>query len=54
MLNNGLPIPAIGFGTWQIPEGDDAKNAVLSALENGYRHVDTAKIYENEKVLAMA
>jgi len=49
MLNNGLPIPAIGFGTWQIPEGDDARNAVLSALENGYRHVDTAKIYENEK-----
>ena len=49
MLNNGLSIPEIGFGTWQIPEGDVAKNAVLTALEDGYRHIDTAKIYENEK-----
>lgn len=53
MLNNGLSIPEIGFGTWQIPEGDVAKNAVLTALEDGYRHIDTAKIYENEKALAM-
>ncbi|MFW2135736.1 aldo/keto reductase [Chryseobacterium sp. TY4] len=49
VLNNGLEIPEIGFGTWQIPDGDDVKNAVLFALENGYTHIDTAKIYENEK-----
>ncbi|MDV3627256.1 aldo/keto reductase [Elizabethkingia anophelis] len=54
MLNNGLSIPEIGFGTWQIPEGDVAKNAVLTALEDGYRHIDTAKIYENEKSIGNA
>ncbi len=49
MLSNGVSIPKIGFGTWQIPEGAEAKNAVVYALQNGYRHIDTAKIYENEK-----
>lgn len=49
ILNNGLEIPEIGFGTWQIPDGKEVKNAVLYALESGYRHIDTAKIYENEK-----
>ncbi len=49
VLKNGLEIPEIGVGTWQIPDGDDVKNAVLFALENGYTHIDTAKIYENEK-----
>ena len=54
MLNNGVTISEIGFGTWQIPEGDEAKNAVLFALENGYTHIDTAKIYENEKSVGNA
>lgn len=49
ILNNGLEIPEVGFGTWQIPDGKEVKNAVLYALESGYRHIDTAKIYENEK-----
>ncbi|MFN3020532.1 aldo/keto reductase [Chryseobacterium sp. TY3] len=49
VLNNGLEIPEIGFGTWQIPDGENVKNAVGFALENGYTHIDTAKIYENEK-----
>lgn len=47
-LNNGLAIPKIGFGTWQIPDGEDVKNAVAFALKNNYKHVDTAKIYDNE------
>lgn len=47
-LSNGLKIPKIGFGTWQIPEGDEAYNSVAYALEVGYRHVDTAQIYGNE------
>ncbi|WP_300675288.1 aldo/keto reductase [Soonwooa sp.] len=54
VLNNGLQIPEIGFGTWQIPDGEIVKNAVTYALEQGYRHIDTAKIYENEKGIGEA
>ena len=48
-LNNGIEIPCVGFGTWQTPDGDTAVNSVLTALEAGYRHIDTAAIYDNEK-----
>lgn len=48
ILNNSHEIPAIGFGTWQTPEGDVAYQSVLDALEAGYRHIDTAAIYGNE------
>ncbi|MFA5720466.1 MAG: aldo/keto reductase [Acholeplasmataceae bacterium] len=47
-LNNGVKLPKIGFGTWQIKDGDDAYNSVLTALKNGYRHIDTAASYGNE------
>lgn len=47
-LSNGVTIPKIGFGTWQIPDGDEAYNSVAHALKVGYRHVDTAQIYGNE------
>lgn len=47
-LTNGVKIPVLGFGTWQTPDGDVAKNAVLDALKAGYRHIDTAAIYQNE------
>lgn len=47
-LANNVEIPQIGFGTWQIPEGEDAYNSVAYALEVGYRHIDTAQIYGNE------
>lgn len=53
-LNNGVTIPEIGFGTWQTPDGETAVKAVLSALENGYRHIDTAAIYGNEKSIGQA
>ena len=46
-LNNGINIPQLGFGTWQIT-GKECENAVKWALEAGYRHIDTAKIYGNE------
>jgi diketogulonate reductase-like aldo/keto reductase len=46
-LADGAAIPLIGFGTWQL-EGEDAYNGVRSALEIGYRHIDTATGYENE------
>ncbi|CAL9361385.1 putative oxidoreductase_MSMEI_2347 [Streptomyces sp. enrichment culture] len=46
-LNNGEEIPQLGFGVWQVPD-DQATDAVSSALEAGYRHIDTAAIYRNE------
>lgn len=48
-LNNGVLMPAIGFGTWQTPDGQTAVDSVRKALECGYRHIDTAAIYGNEK-----
>lgn len=47
-LANGVKIPCIGYGTWQTPEGDVARDSVKKALELGYRHVDTATVYGNE------
>ena len=48
-LNDGNSIPLLGFGTWQISDGKPVTDCVYSALINGYRLVDTAKIYGNEK-----
>lgn len=53
-LNNGVKIPIIGFGTWQTPAGAIAKVAVKSALSSGYRHIDTAEMYGNEKSVGLA
>ena len=47
VLSNGVKIPSIGFGTWQIPN-DVAYESVLNAIKVGYRHIDTAFNYENE------
>ena len=46
-LNDGRTIPQLGFGTYQIPPEDTAR-AVTAALEAGYRHIDTAEMYDNE------
>ena len=46
-LNNGVQIPQLGFGTWQVP-AEDAELVVSQALEAGYRHIDTAQMYGNE------
>ena len=53
-LANGVQIPAIGLGTWQIPNGDKSYNSVLSALKSGYRHIDTALAYGNEESVGRA
>ncbi|MDM1296394.1 aldo/keto reductase [Sphingobacterium sp. N143] len=53
-LNNGIEIPAIGFGTWQIPDGNEAYQAVKEAITAGYTHIDTAAIYGNEKSVGKA
>jgi diketogulonate reductase-like aldo/keto reductase len=47
----GAEIPKIGFGTWQI-HGDECAEAVRDALELGYRHIDTARAYDNERYVA--
>jgi 2,5-diketo-D-gluconate reductase A len=52
-LNNGVTIPQIGFGVFQIPEAETAA-AVTSALEAGYRSIDTAAIYRNESGVGAA
>lgn len=48
-MNNGLDIPVLGLGTWQTRAGTETVNSVLWALDFGYRHIDTAAIYENEE-----
>jgi len=52
-LNNGIEIPVLGLGVWQIP-GKVCEEAVLSALEAGYRHIDTAAEYYNENSVGAA
>lgn len=47
-LNNGIEIPQIGAGTWTL-KGDTAINNVRLALQAGFRHIDTAQMYENEE-----
>ncbi|PKK95897.1 MAG: 2,5-diketo-D-gluconic acid reductase [Tenericutes bacterium HGW-Tenericutes-4] len=54
VLSNGVKIPKLGFGTWQINPGEDAYNAVSMALANGYRHIDTAEGYKNESSVGKA
>ncbi len=53
-LANGVQIPAIGLGTWQTPDDVTGYQAVLSALQHGYRHIDTAQGYRNEDIVGRA
>ncbi len=48
-LHNGVKMPYLGLGVWQTRDGDEVINAVKWALEAGYRHIDTASIYQNEE-----
>ncbi len=52
-LNNGVEIPQLGFGVFQI-DPDETKDATLAAIEVGYRHIDTAQMYGNEKQVGEA
>lgn len=47
-LSNGVVIPCPGFGTWRMKEGPETAAAVKTALDLGYRHIDTAAYYRNE------
>jgi diketogulonate reductase-like aldo/keto reductase len=53
-LENGVEIPKIGFGTWQIPNGELSYHSTLFALINGYKHIDTARAYGNEESVGRA
>ena len=53
-LKNGIEVPKLGLGTWQIPDGDDTYNSVKWALRAGYRHIDTAMAYGNETSVGKA
>lgn len=50
-LNNGLEMPILGFGVFQIPDEKECEQAVLDAIETGYRLIDTAASYQNEKAV---
>lgn len=52
-LNNGVRIPQLGFGVFLVPEAE-TKAAVSTALQVGYRHIDTAKLYQNERAVGEA
>ena len=53
-LNNGLNIPCIGFGTYQIRKKSEIENAIKIAYNTGYRLFDTATVYGNEKLIGDA
>ena len=50
-LNNGVEIPILGFGTFQITDPIEAEQAVIAAIKAGYRHIDTAQSYMNEEAV---
>lgn len=50
-LNNGVEIPVLGFGTFQITDPVEAEQSVIAAIKAGYRHIDTAQSYMNEEAV---
>jgi diketogulonate reductase-like aldo/keto reductase len=54
LLADGNSMPMLGLGVWQVPDGPDCVEAVRSALDLGYRHIDTAQAYGNEESVGRA
>jgi diketogulonate reductase-like aldo/keto reductase len=54
VLADGAPMPTLGLGVWQTPDGPECEQAVRWALELGYRHIDTAQAYGNEASVGRA
>lgn len=54
ILNNGVDIPALGFGVWQMENLVQCEEAVVKAIQTGYRMIDTAAIYQNETAVGQA
>jgi len=53
-LNNGVEMPILGFGVYQVPDPAECEKSVLTALEAGYRSIDTAAAYKNEEAVGNA
>ena len=53
-LKNGVTMPLLGFGVFQVPEGDVCEESVCNALTAGYRLIDTAAVYGNEAAVGRA
>lgn len=53
-LHNGVKMPWVGLGVYKVKEGEEVKSTVRTALEIGYRHIDTAAFYENEEGVGQA
>jgi diketogulonate reductase-like aldo/keto reductase len=54
VLSNGNKIPCVGFGTWKLPEADTTVDTIKTAIDCGYRHIDSAYTYYNEKSVGKA
>jgi diketogulonate reductase-like aldo/keto reductase len=54
ILNNGLEMPILGFGVYQIPDAKECEQSVLTAIQSGYRLIDTAAAYGNEEAVGAA
>jgi diketogulonate reductase-like aldo/keto reductase len=54
VLADGNEVPLLGLGVWQVPDGRECEDAVRWALEAGYRHIDTAQAYGNERSVGRA
>ncbi|MDR8392653.1 aldo/keto reductase [Aliifodinibius sp. S!AR15-10] len=54
VLNNGVEMPIMGYGVYQIPDHNECKRYVLDAIDVGYRSIDTAAAYQNEEAVGAA
>ncbi|HEX8846688.1 MAG TPA: aldo/keto reductase [Pyrinomonadaceae bacterium] len=54
VLNNGVEMPILGFGVFQIPDAEECERSVYEALQTGYRLIDTAAVYMNEEAVGRA
>ena len=54
ILNNGVEMPILGLGVFQVPDLAECEQTVLTAIENGYRLIDTASSYQNETAVGNA
>lgn len=53
-LRNGVSIPKVGYGVFRMENDLVTKDTIIKAIEEGYRHIDTAKVYKNEEVVGQA
>jgi diketogulonate reductase-like aldo/keto reductase len=54
VLSNGVKIPCVGFGTWKLQNDEPSVDVIKTAIDCGYRHIDTAFLYHNEKAVGKA